>query len=205
MIELPPLPYPKDALAPHISADTLSFHHDKHHKTYVETANKLIAGTEYEKLPLEQIITRSARNAEHKKIFNNAAQAWNHNFYWHSMTPGGGGQPQGDLAKKIETDFGGFDKFRETFLAAGAGQFGSGWVWLTLANGKLKVLATANADNPLTHGEVPLIVSDVWEHAYYLDYQNRRPDYLATFFDKVANWKFAAENLAHPENATKAA
>ncbi len=205
MIELPPLPYAKDALAPHISADTLSFHHDKHHKTYVDTGNKLIEGTEYEKLPLEEIITRSAKNPEHKKIFNNAAQAWNHTFYWHSMAPNGGGEPTGKLAEKIKADFGSYEKFAEAFKAAGAGQFGSGWVWLTLAGGKLKILATANADNPLTHGEVPLLTSDVWEHAYYLDFQNRRPDYLATFLDKVVNWKFAEQNFANPENAIKAA
>lgn len=196
MIELPSLPYAQDALAPHISAETLGFHHGKHHKTYVDTANRLIQGTGYEKLPLEEIIKQSAGKTDDKKIFNNAAQIWNHTFYWHSMAPQGGGKPSGKLAEKIAEDFGSFEKFSEAFNTAGTGQFGSGWVWLTLANGKLKILATANADNPLTHGEVALLVSDVWEHAYYLDYQNRRADYLATFLDKLANWKFAEENFA---------
>ncbi len=196
MIELPPLPYAQDALAPHISAETLGFHHGKHHKTYVDTANRLIQGTGYEKLPLEEIIKQSAGKTDDKKIFNNAAQIWNHTFYWHSMAPQGGGKPSGKLAEKIAEDFGSFEKFSEAFNTAGTGQFGSGWVWLTLANGKLKILATANADNPLTHGEVALLVSDVWEHAYYLDYQNRRADYIATFLDKLANWKFAEENFA---------
>jgi Fe-Mn family superoxide dismutase len=205
MIELPPLPYAKDALAPHISAETLGFHHGKHHKTYVETANKLIKGSEFETLPLEEIIRRSAGKAEHRKIFNNAGQAWNHNFYWQSMAPKGGGKPSGKLAEKIDADFGGFDKFRDLFQQEGAAQFGSGWVWLTLAGGKLKVLPTANADNPLTRGEVPLLVSDVWEHAYYLDYQNRRPDYLAAFMEHVANWEFAERNFAEAGAASRAA
>lgn len=205
MIELPPLPYAKDALAPHISAETLGFHHDKHHKAYVETANKLIKGTEFETLPLEEIIRRSAGKAEQKKIFNNAGQAWNHNFYWQSMAPKGGGKPSGKLAEKIAADFGSFEKFRELFQQEGAAQFGSGWVWLTLAGGKLKVLPTANADNPLTRGEVPLLVSDVWEHAYYLDYQNRRPDYLAAFMEHVANWEFAERNFAEAGSASRAA
>lgn len=205
MIELPPLPYAKDALAPHISAETLGFHHGKHHKTYVETANKLIKGSEFETLPLEEIIRRSAGKAEHRKIFNNAGQAWNHNFYWQSMAPKGGGKPSGKLAEKIDADFGSFDKFRELFQQEGAAQFGSGWVWLTLAGGKLKVLPTANADNPLTRGEVPLLVSDVWEHAYYLDYQNRRPDYLSAFMEHVANWAFAERNFAEAGSASRAA
>ncbi|MEN6542113.1 superoxide dismutase [Parvibaculum sp.] len=205
MIELPPLPYAPDALAPHISAETLGFHHGKHHKTYVDTANRLIQGTDYEKLPLEEIIRKSAGKPDDKKIFNNAAQIWNHTFYWHSMAPRGGGKPDGKLAEKINQDFGSLEKFIEAFSAAGTGQFGSGWVWLTLAKGKLKILATANADNPLTHGEVALLVSDVWEHAYYLDYQNRRADYLATFLDKLVNWKFAEENLVRAGDAAKAA
>ena len=205
MIELPPLPYAQDALAPHISAETLGFHHGKHHKTYVDTANRLIQGTDYEKLSLEDIIRKSAGKPDDKKIFNNAAQIWNHTFYWNSMASKGGGKPDGKLAEKIDEDFGSFEKFCAAFNAAGTGQFGSGWVWLTLAKGKLKILATANADNPLTHGEEALLVSDVWEHAYYLDYQNRRADYLATFLDKLVNWKFAEQNFLHARDAAKAA
>jgi Fe-Mn family superoxide dismutase len=205
MIKLAPLPYAKDALQPHISAETLTFHHDKHHKTYVETANKLIKGTEFEDLSVEDIVKRSAGKEAHAKIFQNAAQAWNHAFYWQSMTPKGGGKPSGALAEKIDEDFGSFDKLSKAFHAAGVGQFGSGWVWLVLAGSTLKVEATADADNPLIRNEVPLICSDVWEHAYYLDYQNRRPDYLSAFLDKIINWKFAEENLAkahaHPTAA----
>jgi Fe-Mn family superoxide dismutase len=196
MIELPPLPYAQDALAPHISAQTLSFHHGKHHKAYVDNGNKLIQGTELEKLPAEEIIRRTAANPDHKKIFNNVAQAWNHSFYWNSMKPKGGGKPSGKLAEKIAAEFGSFEKFAGLFHEAGATQFGSGWVWLTLAGGKLKIVATGNADTPLAHGETPLICSDVWEHAYYLDYQNRRPDYLTAFLDHLANWEFAEKNFA---------
>jgi Fe-Mn family superoxide dismutase len=205
MIELPPLPYAKDALAPHISADTLTVHHDKHHKTYVEKTNKLIAGTEFEKLSLEEIIKRSAGKDAHKKIFNNAAQAWNHTFYWHSMAPKGGGKPGGKLADQIKADFGSFEKFHEEFHTKGAEQFGSGWVWLVLKGGKLAVEATSNADNPVAHGDTAILCSDVWEHAYYLDYQNKRPDYLTAFLDKVANWSFAEENLAQARSQSKAA
>lgn len=205
MIALPPLPYAKDALAPHISAETLSFHHDEHHKTYVETTNKLIEGTDLEEASLEDIIHKTAAKADKKKLFNNAAQAWNHDFYWHSMTPNGGGQPAGKLADKIKADFGGFEKLVGTFRSEGAAQFGSGWVWLTLAGGKLKVQATHDADNPLAHDEVPLLCADVWEHAYYLDYQNRRPDYLATFLDHLVNWSFAEKNFVEAKAHSKAA
>lgn len=205
MIELPPLPYAKDALAPHISAETLAFHHDKHHKTYVDTTNKLIEGSALEEASLEDIIAKTASKADKKKLFNNAAQAWNHNFYWHSMAPKGGGKPAGKLADRIKADFGSFEKFAETFRSEGAGQFGSGWVWLVLAGGKLKVQATHDADTPLAHGEVPLLVADVWEHAYYLDYQNRRPDYLATFLDHIVNWSFAEKNFTDAEAHSKAA
>jgi Fe-Mn family superoxide dismutase len=205
MIELPPLPYAKDALAPHISAETLTFHHDKHHKAYVETVNKLIEGTDLEGASLEDIIVKSASKAEKKKLFNNAAQAWNHTFYWHSMTPKGGGAPGGALADRIRADFGSFEKFAEAFRNEGAGQFGSGWVWLTLTGGKLKVEATHDADTPLAHGAAPLLCADVWEHAYYLDYQNRRPDYLATFLDHIVNWRFAEKNFTEAKAHSKAA
>ncbi|MGB3810620.1 MAG: superoxide dismutase [Parvibaculum sp.] len=205
MIELPPLPYAKDALAPHISAETLSVHHGKHHKAYVDTTNKLIAGTEFEKLKLEEIIKRTASGKEHKKLFNNAAQIWNHTFYWHSMAPKGGGKPKGKLADQINVDFGSFEKFHEQFHTAGVGQFGSGWVWLVFKDGKLKIEATSNADNPLAHGETALLCSDVWEHAYYIDYQNRRPDYLKSFLDDLCNWSFAEENFATARAQSKAA
>lgn len=205
MIELPPLPYAQDALAPHISADTLSFHHGKHHKTYVETTNKLIKDTEFETLPLEEIVKRSAGKPKLQTLFNNAGQAWNHNFYWLSMKPQGGGEPGGKLADRIKADFGGFDKLREEFHSKGAKQFGSGWVWLVLSDGKLEVRSTANADNPLPAGDAPLLCSDVWEHAYYLDYQNRRPDYLTNFLDHVANWAFAEENFAQARSQSRAA
>lgn len=194
--ELPALPYAKDALEPHISANTLDFHHGKHHNAYVTNLNKLIDGTDLAGKSLEDIILASAKDASKQGIFNNAAQVWNHTFYWHSMKPNGGGKPSGALAKKIDEDFGSFDKFVEEFKNAGATQFGSGWAWLVLDGGKLKVTKTPNADLPMTHGQTALLTADVWEHAYYLDYQNRRPDYLATFLDKLANWSFAEENFA---------
>lgn len=193
---LPELPYAQNALEPHITANTLSFHHGKHHNAYVTNLNKLIVGTEFENATLEEIIKKSSGG-----IFNNAAQVWNHTFYWHSMAPSAGGTPSGELAAQINSDFGSFDKFREEFTAAATTQFGSGWAWLVLGkDGKLKVTKTANAETPLTTSDVPLLTIDVWEHAYYLDFQNRRPDYIATFLDKLANWKFAAENFANAKN-----
>jgi Fe-Mn family superoxide dismutase len=193
--ELPALPYKNDALAPAISAETLNFHHGKHHATYVDRLNGAIKGTEQESQSLEDVIRWSAADASRTGIFNNAAQTWNHTFFWESMKPNGGGKPSGDLASAIDSSFGGFDKFREKFLTAGAGQFGSGWVWLVADKGKLEVVTTSNAGTPLTAGKTALITCDVWEHAYYLDYQNRRPDFLATFMDKLVNWDFAARNL----------
>lgn len=207
--ELPPLPYAKDALEPHISAKTLEFHHGKHHNAYVTKLNELVQGTELEGKTLEEVILASAKDASKQAIFNNAAQVWNHTFYWNSMKPQGGGRPTssgpvGELAKKIDEDFGSFDKFAEEFKAAGVGQFGSGWAWLVLDGGKLKVTKTPNADLPLAHGQTALLTADVWEHAYYLDYQNRRPDYLSVFLDKLANWDYAAANLEKAK-ANKAA
>lgn len=193
--ELPPLPYAKDALEPHISARTLEFHHGKHHQAYVTNLNKLIEGTELQNKSLEEVILASAKDAGKQGIFNNAAQVWNHTFYWNSMKKSGGGKPTGELAKKIDADFGSFDKFAEEFKNAGATQFGSGWAWLVLDGGKLKVTKTPNADLPMAHGQIALMTADVWEHAYYLDYQNRRPDYLSVFLEKLVNWDFAAENL----------
>ena len=189
-ITLPDLPYPKNALEPHISARTLEFHHDKHHKAYVDNANKLIEGTDLAQLDLEAIIKKVAGDASKAGIFNNAAQVWNHSFYWNCMKPGGGGAPTGDIAQKINADFGSYEKFVEEFKNAGVTQFGSGWAWLVLADGKLKIVKTPNAENPMVQGMKPLLVADVWEHAYYLDFQNRRPDYLTTFVDKLISWDF---------------
>ncbi len=194
--ELPPLPYAQDALEPHISANTLGFHHGKHHNTYVTNLNNLTKDTPLADKSLEDIILEVAGNAEKQGIFNNAAQVWNHTFYWHSMKPNGGGAPSGDLAAKIEADFGGFDKFTEAFKQAATTQFGSGWAWLVVENGTLKVTKTGNADTPMAHGQTALLTIDVWEHAYYLDFQNRRPDYISTFLEKLVNWDFVAENLA---------
>ncbi len=196
--ELPALPYAKDALEPHMSANTFSFHHEKHHNTYVVNLNGLVEGTDLEGKSLEEIVSATAGNPDKAGVFNNAAQVWNHTFFWHSMKPSGGGAPSGDLAAKIDADFGSFDAFKDAFKAAGATQFGSGWAWLVVGDGgKLEVVKTPNAETPLTQGKTPLLTCDVWEHAYYLDYQNRRPDFLASFLDNLANWDFAAENLAN--------
>lgn len=195
--ELPALPYAQDALEPHITANTLSFHHGKHHNAYVVNLNNMIAGSEFEGKSLEDIMKATAGDASKAGIFNNAAQIWNHTFYWHSMAPNGGGKPTGALADKIDADFGSFDAFVDAFKTAGATQFGSGWAWLVLnTDGKLEVVKTLNAECPLTDGVTPLLTMDVWEHAYYLDFQNRRPDYIATFLESLVNWEFAAENLA---------
>jgi Fe-Mn family superoxide dismutase len=194
--ELPPLPYAYGDLEPHISKSTLEFHHDKHHAAYVKKYNDAVSGTEFESKPIEDVIKAVAGDDSKKGIFNNGAQAWNHTFYWNCMKPGGGGMPSGDLAKKIDADFGSYDKFAEEFKNAGATQFGSGWAWLVLDNGTLKVVKTPNADNPLTHGQTPLLTMDVWEHAYYLDYQNKRPEYMDTFLKSVVNWDFVASNMA---------
>ncbi len=196
-LELPPLPYPKDALSPHINVQTLDFHYGKHHQAYVTNGNKLIEGTEFANMPLEDIVKKTAGKPDKAGIFNNAAQVWNHTFYWQSMKPKGGGKPTGDIAKKIDQDLGGYDKFVELFSQAGATQFGSGWAWLVVENGKLAVKKTPNAETPLTQpGVTPLLTMDVWEHAYYLDFQNRRPDYIKTFLTHLVNWDFANQNLA---------
>lgn len=194
--QLPALPYDLDALEPHISRSTLEFHHGKHHAAYVTNLNNLVAGTDLEGKSLEDTVTAVAGDAAKAGIFNNAAQVWNHSFYWQCIKPAGGGAPTGELAAKIDADFGSFDAFKEQFKTAGATQFGSGWAWLVLDGGTLKVTKTANADLPLAHGQKALLTMDVWEHAYYLDYQNRRPDYMSTFLDKLVNWDFVAANLA---------
>lgn len=195
--ELPALPYEKDALEPHMSAQTFEFHHGKHHNTYVVNLNGLLDGSDMAGKSLEEIIMATAGDSAKAGMFNNAAQVWNHTFFWNSMKPGGGGAPSGDLAAKIDSDLGGLDKFKEAFKQAGATQFGSGWAWLVVGDGgKLEIVKTPNAENPMTQGKTPLLTCDVWEHAYYLDYQNRRPDFLAAFLDNLVNWDFAAENLA---------
>ena len=196
MFTLPALPYADNALAPVISANTLSFHYGKHHKAYVDNLNKLVAGTEYESATLEKVIADTAGKADKAGIFNNAAQIWNHTFYWNSLKGGGGGQPSGKLAQMIESDLGGFENFKKEFAATTVSQFGSGWGWLAVEGGKLKIVKTGNAEVPFTKGQKPLLTIDVWEHAYYLDYQNRRPDYVNAVIDKLLNWDFAAENLA---------
>jgi Fe-Mn family superoxide dismutase len=198
---LPKLPYADDALAPVISANTISFHYGKHHATYVKTLNELIAGTPYEGLSMEEIVVKSAtdKDAAAKKIFNNAAQSWNHEFYWHSMAPAngkGGGAPAGKIKEAVEKSFGGVDAFKKAFVTAAVGQFGSGWAWLVKGkDGALKIETTSNADTPIAHGGTPLLVADVWEHAYYLDFQNRRPDHVTAWLDKLVNWSFAEKNL----------
>ncbi|ACA98253.1 MULTISPECIES: superoxide dismutase [Cyanophyceae] len=194
--ELPSLPYDYTALEPHISKSTLEFHHDKHHASYVSKYNDAVAGTDMDSKSIEDVIKAVAADPAKAGLFNNAAQAWNHSFYWNCMKPGGGGQPTGALADKINADFGSFDKFVEAFKTAGGTQFGSGWAWLVLDNGTLKVTKTGNAGNPMTEGQTPLLTMDVWEHAYYLDYQNRRPDYINTFLTSLVNWDFVAANLA---------
>jgi len=193
--ELPSLPYDAAALEPHVSANTLGFHHGKHHNAYVTNLNNLIQGTPLVDQDLETIIKTTAGDSAQAGIFNNAAQVWNHTFFWNSMSPNGGGAPSGDLVAKIDAAFGSLDAFKDAFKAAGIGQFGSGWVWLVSNNGNLEIAKTANAETPLTDGVTPLVTCDVWEHAYYLDYQNRRPDFLQSFLDNLINWEFAASNL----------
>ncbi len=196
-IELPPLPYEKNALEPHITAETLEFHHGKHHNAYVVNLNNLIKGTDLESKSLEEIIKASAGDASKAGIFNNSAQIWNHTFYWNSMKPNGGGKPTGAIAAKIDADLGGYDKFVELFTAAATTQFGSGWAWLVLnKDGKLEVTKTPNADLPLAHGQKALLTIDVWEHAYYIDFRNLRPKYINTYLESLVNWDFANANLA---------
>jgi len=195
-ITLPPLPYAQNALAPVISANTVALHYGKHHKGYVDTLNKLIVDTEFADMPLEQIVRAVAGHPDHVSIFNNAAQAWNHTFYWHSMRPNGGGKPPAILERLIESSFGSIEVFKKELAAAAVGEFGSGWAWLIKDGARLKIVKTGNANTPLTWGATPLLTVDVWEHAYYLDYQNRRVDYVNALIDKLINWEFAAENLS---------
>lgn len=203
--ELSPLPYDEGALAPSISARTVEFHYRKHHKTYVETLNKLVAGTRYADMKLEQIIrtTAKAESEPDKKIFNNAAQVWNHDFYWRSLTPKAA-KPDGKLAQVIERDFGGLDALLKQFAETGKGQFGSGWAWLVSSGGKLSIVKTGNAADPMADHVNCLLTVDVWEHAYYLDYQNERAKYLEAALGKL-NWDFAAENLDKEDHPVRAA
>jgi len=196
MFTLPPLPFAENALDPVISANTLGFHYGKHHKAYVDNLNNLIKGTELEGQPLEAIVKATAGKADKAGIFNNAAQVWNHSFYWLCLKPGGGGKPGGKLAGMIDSAFGGYDNFKKEFAQTCVTQFGSGWGWLVAEGGALKLVKTPNAETPLTKGQTPLLTIDVWEHAYYLDYQNRRPDHVNAVIDKLLNWGFAEENLA---------
>ena len=193
-----PLPYDPGALESHgMSAKTFEFHYGKHHATYVANLNKLVADTEMADQSLETVIQESAKDPAKSGIFNNAAQTWNHSFFWESMTPtGGGGAPTGAIAAKIDSDLGGYEKFKEAFKAAATTQFGSGWAWLVLDNGALKVTKTGNAENPLVHGQTPLLTLDVWEHAYYIDFQNKRPDFIENYLNNLVNWDYANQNLA---------
>lgn len=192
---LAPLPYPVDALEPVISGRTLSFHHDKHHRAYLETLSKLVAGTELADRPLDQIVSATAGRPERVSIFNNAAQAWNHSFYWNCLKPKGGGEPPLSLKREMESAFGGVGACKLELANSAVSQFGSGWAWLVLDGNKLTVLKTGNANDPIARGLTPLLTIDVWEHAYYLDYQNKRADHVNAVIDKLVNWEFAAENL----------
>jgi len=194
-ITLPNLPFAIDALEPHISARTFEFHHGKHHKAYVDNTNKLLEGTALADHGLEEIIKSAATDAAKKGLFNNAAQVWNHSFFWKCLKPNGGGRPTGKIAAQIDKELGGYEKFAADFKNAGVTQFGSGWAWLCLKDRKLAIVQSANAETPIVSGSTPLLVVDVWEHAYYLDYQNRRPDFLQAFLDHLVNWDFVNSNL----------
>ena len=185
---LPDLPYAYDALSPHMSAETLEFHHDKHHKAYLDVMNDTIKGTRYENMDLEGIVKESFKDDQ--KLFNNAGQYYNHLHFWNWMKPNGGGRAPGRLQSQIESDLGSMDEFRNKFIDAGKTQFGSGWCWLALRNGKLEVMKTPNGENPLVHGATPLLGCDVWEHSYYIDYRNARPKYLEAWFDNLVNWEY---------------
>jgi Fe-Mn family superoxide dismutase len=193
---LPPLPFDEGALEPVISAKTIQFHYGKHHRAYVDKLNELLTGSPLAGAPLEEIVRATAGKSDQTAIFNNAAQVWNHTFYWSSLAPKGGGAPTGTLLSRIESDLGGVRACVDQLTAAATGQFGSGWAWLVLDGGKLKVTKTGNAETPLTTSAKPLLTIDVWEHAYYLDYQNRRAAYVAALFEKLIRWDFAGENLA---------
>jgi len=202
--ELPPLPFPKNALEPHMSAETLEFHHGKHHATYVKTLNELIKGTPLERQSLEEIIRSTHNDKSKTKVFNNAAQVWNHTFFWNCLKPQGGGSPRGEVARAIDAAFGDIDKFKSEFKTAAVDQFGSGWAWLVSDSGRLKITHTGNAVDPPAEKGTALLTCDVWEHAYYLDYQNRRPDFVKAFLEHLVNWEFVANNMSR-QHGTAAA
>ena len=193
--ELPSLPYEKDALAPYMSSETLDFHHGKHHQTYVTNLNNLVKDSDMQDASLEDIVVKSSKDSSMAGIFNNAGQHWNHILFWQCMKPNGGGAMPSELENRINSDFGSVDQFREAFVQAGTTQFGSGWAWLAIDNGKLVVTKSANASNPLVDGMKPILGCDVWEHSYYIDYRNKRPDYLKAFLDNLVNWEFVASQL----------
>jgi Fe-Mn family superoxide dismutase len=193
---LPPLPWAENALEPVISARTIGLHYGKHHRTYVNKLNELVAGTPFAQMPLEEVIRESAQQKDKQKIFNNAAQAWNHTFFWNCLrSPAGDAKPQGDLAKRIDADLGGIDQFRKDFARTAVDTFGSGWAWLVDRDGKLEIVSTSNAGTPLTTGATPLLTLDVWEHAYYVDYENRRPEFAEAVISRLLNWEFAQKQL----------
>ena len=205
MFTLPPLPFAETALEPHMSAQTLKLHHGAHHKTYVETLNTLVTGTPLEGLELAEIVQKTAgtNDPDWQKIFNNAGQHWNHSFFWNSLSPSGGGKPRDELARAVERDFGTDADFREELVKQGKSHFGSGWLWVVLSRGTLRITTTHDADAPLVHGETALITCDLWEHAYYLDHQNRRPAFLETWLDHLVNWDFAEANLSQARSSAK--
>ena len=193
--ELPSLPYANDALAPYMSSETLDFHHGKHHQTYVTNLNNLVKDTNMKDSSLEEIVVKSSKDSSMAGIFNNAGQHWNHILFWQCMKPNGGGSMPSELESRITSDLGGIDQFKEAFIQAGTTQFGSGWAWLAIDNGKLVVTKSPNASNPLVDGMKPILGCDVWEHSYYIDYRNKRPDYLKAFLDSLVNWEFVASQL----------
>ena len=193
--ELPSLPYANDALAPYMSSETLDFHHGKHHQTYVTNLNNLVKDTDMQNSSLEEIVVKSSKDSSMAGIFNNAGQHWNHILFWQCMKPNGGGSMPSELESRITSDLGGIDQFKEAFIQAGTTQFGSGWAWLAIDNGKLVVTKSPNASNPLVDGMKPILGCDVWEHSYYIDYRNKRPDYLKAFLDSLVNWEFVASQL----------
>jgi Fe-Mn family superoxide dismutase len=203
--KLPALPWEQSALDPVISARTIDLHYGKHHATYVKKLNELVAGTRFAELPLEHVIAETVGKEEHKKIFNNAAQAWNHTFFWNSLRPASAAAPKADLAKRIQSDFGGLETFRKDFAEAAVECFGSGWAWLIERDGKLEILATSNAGTPITMGATPLLTIDVWEHAYYLDYENRRPEFAKAVIDRLLNWDFAQQQLQRSHSESRKA
>src|ERR1700687_1348371 len=203
--KLPPLPWEENALEPVISARTVGLHYGKHHFGYVKKLNELGGGTRLAQVPLEQVIPETVSDAESEKVFNNAAQAWNHAFFWQCLRPHAGGEPSRRIARRLEADLGGYDLFRKQFAETAVECFGSGWAWLVERGGKLEVLATANAKTPITMGATPLLAVDVWEHAYYLDYENRRPEFVNAVIDKLLDWDFAEEQLDKAESLRKAA